>query len=69
MTLVVLLASILLVLVLAVVLVSLIVARRPRPAPPPASPSGLSPDGNWWWNGTQWVPSGRTSLPPVNRPG
>ena len=71
MTLVVILAGFVLVVVLAMVLVAFVavrLARRTEPEPPP-SPSGLSPDGNWWWDGTQWLPSGRTSIPPVNRPG
>jgi hypothetical protein len=62
------LASFALVVVLAIVLVALIVSRRAPEMPPPASLSGLSPDGNWWWDGEQWLPSGRSSIPPVNRP-
>jgi len=71
MTLVVIVASFVLVVVLAIVLVAVVAARiagRSAPEPPP-SPSGLSPDGNWWWDGTQWLPSGRTTTPPANRPG
>jgi TM2 domain-containing membrane protein YozV len=33
---------------------------QPPPAqwpPPGASTPSLSPDGRWWWNGAQWVPS------------
>ena len=26
--------------------------------PPPPGPH-LSPDGKWWWNGAQWLPTGR----------
>ena len=69
MTALLIVAGCLLVVALAILFVGLIAARRPRPAPPAASPSGLSPDGNWWWDGSQWVPSGRSSVPPVSRPG
>jgi len=27
------------------------------------------PDGNWWGDGTQWLPSERTTIRTVNRPG
>ena len=30
----------------------------------PAAPPQLSPDGQWWWNGTEWVPAAaRPALP------
>ena len=32
-------------------------APTPAPTPAPAQPQGqYSPDGRWWWNGTEWVP-------------
>jgi hypothetical protein len=40
-----------------------LVRRNRRPAMPATF---LSPDGNWWWNGTQWVPaSGQAPRPPL----
>lgn len=39
------------------------VASAPQPQGPSAQSNldiaapHLSPDGRWWWNGTQWVPS------------
>jgi hypothetical protein len=37
--------------------------RKRRPAIPATF---LSPDGNWWWNGTQWVPAaGQPPRPPL----
>lgn len=32
--------------------------------PTPASPPQLSPDGQWMWNGTQWVPAAAPPPPP-----
>jgi hypothetical protein len=32
-----------------------------------AAPPQLSPDGQWWWNGAQWVPAAHAA-PPVNQP-
>ena len=27
----------------------------------PTAPPQYSPDGQWWWDGTQWVPVNRSS--------
>lgn len=42
-------------------------AHAPTDTPAPEQPSGqYSPDGKWWWNGTQWVPVPVTAaMPPV----
>ncbi|MDT7571357.1 MAG: hypothetical protein QOE05_1531 [Actinomycetota bacterium] len=35
--------------------------RAPQQAAAPAAPPQLSPDGHWWWDGTQWVPAGEAA--------
>lgn len=32
-------------------------------AQPPPQQGQISPDGRWWWNGTEWEPRQQTSLP------
>jgi hypothetical protein len=32
-------------------------AGWPNQGPIMSAPPQLSPDGQWWWNGTQWVPA------------
>lgn len=49
-------AFIVLVVVVAVVLL-IVLTRRRRPAP--AQQAMLSPDGQYWWDGTQWQPVSR----------
>ena len=29
----------------------------------PVAPPQLSPDGHWWWNGTEWVPADQRPMP------
>jgi hypothetical protein len=36
------------------------VAPQVTQAPPASAPPQLSPDGHWWWDGTQWVPATAT---------
>lgn len=31
----------------------------------PSAPPQLSPDGHWWWNGTEWVPADQRPAEPV----
>lgn len=39
----------------------------PTPAgtPPPAAAPQLSPDGQWWWTGFEWVPAAAPPPPPA----
>jgi hypothetical protein len=36
----------------------------PVKATPSLAPRQLSPDGNWWWDGTQWTPAQQAVAPP-----
>lgn len=34
----------------------------------PVAPPQLSPDGQWWWNGTEWVPAAQRPVVPEQPP-